>query len=150
MDEKQKSSSSQQSIRRELTREERMRRLQRKKLAKRRKAIAISIFTVTAVIVVIVMVLMIKSLFGPDELKGTWSLEETTSYQFDGKENGAMLVSGSEYKFTYDIKGKKLMIDYESDILVDGEYEFKVKKDVLTLIGGEGTSGDTYELKRKE
>lgn len=150
MDEKQKSSSSQQSVRRELTREERMRRLQRKKLAKRRKAIAISIFTVTAVIVVIVMVLMIKSLFGPDELKGTWSLDEATSYQFDGKENGAMLVSGTKYKFTYDIKGKKLIIDYESDILVDGEYEFKVKKEVLTLIGGEGTSGDTYELKRND
>ena len=150
MDEKQKSSSSQQSVRKELTREERMRRLQRRKRAKRRKAIAISIFTVAAVVVVIVMVLKIKSLFGPDKLKGTWSLDEATSYQFDGKENGAMLVSGSEYKFTYDIKGKKLMIDYESDILVDGEYQFKVKKEVLTLIGGEGTSGDKYELKRND
>ena len=150
MDEKQKNSSNRQSPRRELTREERMRRLQKRKRAKRRKMIAISIFTVVAVAVLIAMVLMIKSLFSPDELKGTWSLDEATSYQFDGKENGTMLVSGSEYKFTYDLKGKKLLIDYESDILVDGEYEFKVKKDVLTLIGGEGTSGDTYELKRND
>lgn len=146
MDEKQKNSSNGQNPRRGLTRKERMRRLQKRKRAKRRKMIAISIFTVAAIAVLIAMVLIIKSLFSPDELKGTWSLDEATSYQFDGKENGAMLVSESEYKFTYDIKRKNLLIDYESDILVDGEYEFKVKKDVLILIGGEGTSGDTYEL----
>lgn len=91
---------------------------------------------------------MIKNGIGTDKLQGVWALDDATSYEFDGKEKGAMMVSGSEYKFTYDITGKKLVIDYERDILVDGEYEFKVKKDVLTLTGGAGTSGDTYELTR--
>ena len=149
MDEKQKLSQSHQP-KRELTREERMRRIQRKKRARRQRQIAILCLTIAAVVVFIAMIIFIKKSLGPDELKGTWALDESTSYQFDGKENGTMLISGTEYDFNYDIKKDQLFIDYESDILVDGEYTFKVKKDVLTLTGGEGTSGNTYELNKKD
>lgn len=149
MDEKQKLSQSQQP-KRELTREERMRRIQRKKRARRQRQIAILCLTIVAVIIFIAMILFIKKSLGSDKLQGTWVLDESTSYQFDGDENGAMLISDSKYRFTYEIKKDKLFIDYENDILVDGEYTFKVKKDVLTLIGGEGTSGNTYELNKKD
>lgn len=149
MVENQKVSSNRQTPRRALTREERMRRLQRRR-AKRRKVIGIAVFTLTAIAVLIAMILIIKNGIGTDKLHGVWRLDDTTSYEFDGKENGAMLISDSKYRFTYEIKKDKLFIDYESDILVDGEYTFKVKRDVLTLTGENGTSGDTYELNKKE
>ena len=146
MDEKRNVSSNRQDLRSNLTEDESIRRLLRRKRVQRNRIMVMSIFSIAVVGIVMVMVLTIKSLFVPDELKGSWALDEVTSYVFDGEKNGAMLVSESKYRFTYKVKGKTLIVDYESDILVDGEYKFKVKKDVLNLIGGEGTSGDTYEL----
>lgn len=52
------------------------------------------------------------------------------------------------YDFTYTIDGNKLMIDYANESVRDSEYEFTVDENTLTLIGGEGTVGGTYELKR--
>ena len=40
------------------------------------------------------------------------------------------------------------MIDYANESVWDSEYEFTVDGNTLTLIGGEGTVGGTYELKR--
>ena len=48
----------------------------------------------------------------------------------------------------YTIDGNKLMIDYANESVRDSEYEFTVDGNTLTLIGGEGTVGGTYELKR--
>lgn len=40
------------------------------------------------------------------------------------------------------------MIDYANESVRDSEYEFAVDGDTLTLNGGEGTIGGTYELKK--
>lgn len=49
-------------------------------------------------------------------------------------------------RFAYTIDGNKLMIDYANESVRDSEYEFTVDGNTLTLIGGEGTVGRTYEL----
>ena len=60
----------------------------------------------------------------------------------------ALELPSISYDFTYTIDGNKLMIDYANESVRDSEYEFTVDGNTLTLIGGEGTVGGTYELKR--
>ena len=85
---------------------------------------------------------------GTDALAGTWEFDGTTTYSFDGSGSGAMELPSISYDFTYTIDGNKLMIDYANESVRDSEYEFTVDGNTLTLIGGEGTVGGTYELKR--
>ena len=58
----------------------------------------------------------------------------------------ALELPSISYDFTYTIDGNKLMIDYANESVRDSEYEFTVDGNTLTLIGGEGTVGRTYEL----
>ena len=67
---------------------------------------------------------------------------------FASSGSGAMELPSISYDFTYTIDGNKLMIDYVNESVRDSEYEFTVDGNTLTLIGGEGTVGGTYELKR--
>ena len=77
---------------------------------------------------------------------GTWEFDGTTTYSFDGSGSGAMELPSISYDFAYTIDGNKLMIDYANESVRDSEYEFTVDGNPLTLIGGEGTVGGTYEL----
>lgn len=79
-------------------------------------------------------------------LAGTWDLDSNTTYEFDGKGSGAMLLTLADYDFTYEIKDNQLYIDFVNESAHDATYEFSVKGDTLILIGGEGTIGGTYEL----
>ena len=83
---------------------------------------------------------------GTNVLSGTWALDGTTAYQFDGNGKGAMVLHAVSYDFTYTIDGNKLIIDYLNESVHDSTYEFTVDGDTLTLVGGEGTIGGTYEL----
>ena len=58
----------------------------------------------------------------------------------------ALELPSISYDFAYPIDGNKLMIDYANESVRDSEYEFTVDGNTLTLIGGEGTVGRTYEL----
>ena len=44
-------------------------------------------------VIVLIIVLLCKGCTGGDVLKGTWDLDGTTVYQFDGKGEGAMICS---------------------------------------------------------
>ena len=57
-----------------------------------------------------------------------------------------MVLHAVSYDFTYTIDGNKLIIDYLNESVHDSTYEFTVDGDTLTLVGGEGTIGGTYEL----
>ena len=101
-----------------------------------------------AVIIVGIILLAKGCSGGTDALAGTWEFDGTTTYSFDGSGSGAMELPSISYDFTYTIDGNKLMIDYANESVRDSEYEFTVDGNTLTLIGGEGTVGGTYELKR--
>lgn len=101
-----------------------------------------------AVIVVGIILLAKGCSGGTDALAGTWEFDGTTTYSFDGRGSGAMELPSISYDFTYTIDGNKLMIDYANKSVRYSEYEFTVDGNTLTLIGGEGTVGGTYELKR--
>lgn len=74
-------------------------------------------------------------------LKGTFVYDDSTKYEFDGRRKGAMIIGDSSYEYTYSVEGDTLKMDFVDERNVDATYTFKIENDVLTLVGGEGTTG---------
>lgn len=103
------------------------------------------------IVIVILIVLIVKGCSGrTDVLAGTWDFDGTTTYSFDGEGSGAMVLPSISYDFTYMINGDRLVIDFANEILQDSTYTFLVEDGTLTMIGGEGTIGGTYELNKRK
>ena len=101
-------------------------------------------------VLVLLIVLLVKGCSGSDPLTGTWDYDSNTTYQFDGKGSGAMLLTSATYDFSYQVKDDQLFIDFSNEAARDCTYTFSVNDNTLTLTGGEGTIGGTYELHRQE
>ena len=103
------------------------------------------------IVIVVLIVLIVKGCSGrTDVLAGTWDFDGTTTYSFDGEGSGAMVLPSISYDFTYMINGDRLVIDFANEILQDSTYTFLVEDGTLTMIGGEGTIGGTYELNKRK
>ena len=87
---------------------------------------------------------------GRDRLSGVWDCDGYTAYRFDGRGRGALLLSDSEYEFTYRLEGDWLFIDFADEAARDGAYTLSLEGDRLRLTGGEGTFGGNFELRRTE
>lgn len=83
------------------------------------------------------------------KLKGTFIYNESIKYIFDGKGNGSMHDGNDEYEYTYTVDKDKLTIDFKNEAVRDATYTFKNENDTLKLIGGEGTIGGEYVLKKE-
>ena len=82
-------------------------------------------------------------------LNGTFVIG-ATEYEFDGRGSGCLHVEDAyHYAYTYKIRRETLRINYKAAEVHDAVYTFSLDGDTLTLIGGEGTAGGTYELQRK-
>ena len=77
---------------------------------------------------------------------GTWSVDDEAGMRFEDGGLGALILPKTSYAFTYVVEDDQLILDFESNKVVDCRYTASVSGDVLTLIGGEGTVGGTYEL----
>lgn len=87
---------------------------------------------------------------GRDALAGVWDCDGYTAYRFDGRGRGALLLSDSEYEFTYRLEGDWLFIDFADEAARDSAYTFRVEGDRLRLKGGERTIDGNFELRRTE
>lgn len=127
-------------------------RLRRKKIRRRKIMIQRGILAGAALaILILIIVLIFKGCSGgKNDIAGTWRLDNFTAYQFENDGTGVMLLTNSQYDYTFKVKGDNLYIDYKDDILGDVSYTFAVEGDTLILTGGEGTSGRTYELTKVE
>lgn len=85
----------------------------------------------------------------PDDLFGTWSIDNYTSYYFDGLGKGALILPNSEYEFKYSIKDNTLNINFVKDSVDDSVYEFKINYNSLTLKSKDNNKG-TFELKKAD
>ncbi len=85
-----------------------------------------------------------------DILKGTFYYSDSVKYEFTGKGKGAMYDGDTKYEYTYTINDNKMTIDFENEAVHDAKYTFNLEDDTLTLIGGEGTTGGEYILKKGE
>lgn len=84
-------------------------------------------------------------------LSGTFVYDENTEYEFDGEGNGCMFLENEyRYEYKYSVSGDTLMLDFKADEVHDATYTFNLDNDKLTLTGGEGTTGGTYVLTKKE
>lgn len=127
-------------------------RLRRRKKQQQQLMIKRGIVGLVALaILILIIVLIVKGCSGSsDALAGKWDVDGTTFYEFDGDGKGALILPSKTYDFTYKIDNDQLHIDYVSESVHDGSYTFKINGNKLTLIGGEGTIGGTYELTKVE
>ena len=82
-------------------------------------------------------------------LVGTWVYDEYTRYEFASDGSGQMLLDDTSYPFAYSINGDLLYLDFADDTVTDATYTFAVEDNQLTLLGGEGTIGGSYELTKE-
>lgn len=105
---------------------------------------------VLAVLLILAAVLLVlRGCTGGDVLKGQWSIDTVTSYSFDGRGGGALILPEKEYAFRYVLEGDDLSIDFENESARDFRYTCKLEGDTLTLTGGEGNDDVTYVLTRQ-
>lgn len=126
-----------------------------RKNAKRRhrgKVLRWIVLAVAITILVLSMIMVIRSC-GPrgDALMGTWDLDGTTIYQFNGNGEGAMILPSKAYAFRYSINEETgtVSIDFENERATDYTYEYQVSEDKLILFGSVGKESFTYEFTKK-
>jgi hypothetical protein len=126
----------------------------RKRRMRRIRAAVIGILFLASLVIIILLICRgCGSKDKLSELTGSWKYDEYTVYEFDGKGSGCMCLDGNtHYEFTYSIDGDLLKLDFALDYVTDCEYTFKVDKENLTLVGGNGTStpGQEYTLIKSE
>ena len=103
-------------------------------------------------VIVLIVILLCKGCTGGDVLKGTWDLDGTTVYQFDGKGKGAMILPSNTYSFKYTIneEEKTVSIDFDDEKATDYPYSFAVDKDSLTLYGSVGKESFEYVFSKQD
>lgn len=120
--------------------ERRRRKKLREKKRRKRKRIITSFVVVILIILVALGIKLAFDRFYRDELEGTWTPDESTYYQFDGKGRGALIVQPSRYRFSYTYKDGRLSIDFDSEKATDADYMVTLEGDELTLSIGQGSA----------
>jgi len=86
----------------------------------------------------------------PEELDGIWKYDDYMSFEFDGKKNGYMYLGDLEYDYRYKVRRNRLKLDFADEAVEDCVYKFDITGNNLTLEGGKGTTGGTYQLQREQ
>lgn len=130
---------------------ERLRRVSNRR--KQQKIRRWAIIGGAVVLLLLIIFLIFKGCAGGDVLKGTWDMDGTTVYQFEGNGEGAMILPSNTYTFKYTINEEEMTvsIDFEDEKANDYTYNYEVTKDKLILSGSEGKESFAYEFtKTKE
>ena len=61
------------------------------------------------IVLVLLIVLLVKGCSGSDPLTGTWDYDSNTTYQFDGKGSGEMLLTSATYDFSLSGEGQSAL-----------------------------------------
>ena len=72
-----------------------------RKRRQRRKQRRLILCAAALLVLVLLIVLLVKGCSGSDPLTGTWDYDSNTTYQFDGKGSGEMLLTSATYDFSY-------------------------------------------------
>ena len=81
-----------------------------------------------------------------NRLKGVWALDDTSTYQFDGKGGGWLTMPLSSLHFHYTTENGCLSIDFDEPTATDCVYQYFVRGGLLILDNGESV----YELRRQK
>lgn len=120
----------------------------KQKKRRQKRIICLIILGFIILVAVLMGIMSIISRLDLNAVEGTWIYDAYTSYEFDGKGNGCMHLEELSYEYTYTVKDNELTINFKDDSVRDCTYVFSIKDDTLTIVGGEGTVGGTYELQK--
>lgn len=125
--------------------------MQNKERNNKKFKIGILILVIILIVIFIVAINIYnkKSIANQDILKGTFVYNNNVRYKFDEKGKGVMYDGDTKYEYTYKIDDKKVTMDFKDEIIHDATYTFNLEDDILTLVGGEGTTGGEYTLKKE-
>lgn len=101
-------------------------------------------------ILLLLVVLLCRSCLNKDQLEGLWSIDEITSYHFNGKGRGELILPENSYAFSYKIQDNQLKVDFKSEAARDFQYAFTVEGNRLTLTGEQENQGVVYVLTKKK
>lgn len=133
----------------EQPRSQRSVRMARRRRRRRLRFLCFLLAFLLVVALVVLLIHMVTKSNTADRMSGTWMLDNSVSYQFDGHGSGSMNTENTAYAFTYEINGDQLMLDFQDDSLTDSTYTIELDGDTLTLTGGDGTIGGIYELRKQ-
>ena len=119
------------------------------KIKSRQKKRIILLCICAAAVITFVTVLFLLPNTNPRVVEGVWVYDQHTKYEFDGSGSGCMCLENLHYEYAYKITNDKLILDFEDDAVHDCTYSFEMDGNTLTLVGGEGTVGGTYRLKKE-
>ena len=118
------------------------------------------VVTITPTIMLLLIVFLIVSFINggksdkmSKELIGIWRYDQYTEYVFkDGGKGCICLDDDTRYEFEYTVNGDIIYIDFELSYVTDCRYTYTVRKNEMTLVGGEGTAqiGEVYKLTKAE
>lgn len=98
-----------------------------------------------AAVLLTVVIVAAAALGCGDGLRGKWSLDGVTVYEFRSGGRGALVLETGEYPFRYRTDGDRLLIDFVSDAATDREYTYVIEGEKLTLTSG----AQRYEMHRE-
>ena len=116
---------------------------------RRKKKSSVKYAVLAVLLIAAVLLVLLRGCVGGDILKGQWSIDTVTSYSFDGRGNGSLILPEKEYAFRYELEGDSLSIDFENEAARDFQYTCILEGDTLTLTGGEGDDDVVYVLTRQ-
>ena len=101
----------------------------------------------TATAVTALLVFLIWLIFFRSTIKGFWSYDDVSCYEFGDGGRGALVLPDDRFDFTYTLDEDKVSIDFDSKNARDITYTYKVSGSTLTLTE---SGGKSYELHKKE
>lgn len=115
------------------------------------KFIGPALIAVLSLILLGIGIQFVVAKLNTDELKGVWTSDQVTFYQFDGKGKGTLILPNSQYEFTYQLNESTLSIDYESDKALDAVYTVEINGKKINLSQDEeGKEAVHIQMQKKE
>ena len=81
---------------------------------------------------------------------GTWTIDGTTTYQFEEDGRGALILPEHRYPFTYIVEADKLLLEFDNSSIGKAAFRFTAAGDALTLKREEETGTTEFILEEQE
>lgn len=102
----------------------------KERLAKQRKHLRLVI--ALAVVILAVLIVLLFWLGRKDDLTGAWQFEDTF-FEFNGRGKGIWMQGDEIERFSYEIHGTQLSLDFRRENVPDVTYSFYTEGEFLVL-----------------
>ena len=85
-----------------------------------------------------------------EDLAGTWTIDDVTTYRFGKDGDGVLILPAHKYSFSYTIKEDELVLKFSSDKIKKAVFAFSLEGDTLTLVKKENAGIAEFVLERAD